>query len=133
MKKQLLTIAMLASSLIVFAQTNGFATPTPQTARIGQSQAKAPLGDLSKFRVIADDSLKIAKTGNLKASEKRITDMESAWNVSANKLKKLNTVSWRKLDLALDRVLFELRADKPDKALCVKALEDMLAVIDSLK
>ena len=133
MKKQVLTIAILASSLTVLAQTNTFATPASQTTRISQAQAKAPLGDLSKFRVITDDSLKIAKSGDLKASEKRITDMESAWDVSANKLKKLNTVSWRKLDLALDRVLFELRADKPDKALCVKALEDMLAVIDSLK
>ncbi len=133
MKKQLLTVAILASSFTVLAQTSTTATPASPTTVVGQAQAKAPLGDLSKFRVIANDSLKIAKTGDLKASEKRITDMEKAWDVSANKLKKLNTASWRKLDLALDRVLFELRADKPDKTLCVKALEDMLTVIDALK
>ena len=130
MKKQLLTIAILVSSPLLFAHASRPATPVPA---IVKAQAKAPLGDLSKFRVITVDTLKIAKTGDLKAAEKRITDMETAWDVSTNELQALDKINWRKLDLALDHVLFELRADKPTAALCAKTLKDMLKVIDSLK
>jgi hypothetical protein len=131
MKKQLLTIAILASSPLLFAHASRPATPVPYG--VIQARAKAPLGDLSKFRIITVDTLQIAKSGDLKAAEKRITDMETAWDTSANKLQALDKVNWRKLDLALDHVLFELRADKPSTALCTKTLEDMLKVIDSLK
>ncbi len=128
MKSQLLTVLILAASSFALASST---TATPPASV--QVQAKTPLGDLSKFRVIAVDTLKIAKTGDLKAAEKRITDFETAWDVAAKKMKAMNPKSWRTLDLALDRVLFELRADKPTVALCTKTLEDILVVMDTLK
>ena len=134
MKKQLLTIAILAQSPVMFVHATSNQPHESRRMQPAQRVAtKAPLGDLSKFRVILADTLAIAKTGNLKAAEKRVTDLETAWDVSANKLKALNPRPWGKLDLALDTVLFELRADKPETKLCTKALQDMLDMIDSMK
>ncbi len=127
--KKVLTTLLIVISPAFLATANGL----PRQFNLVTVAQKAPLGDLSTFRVIATDSLKIAKTGNIKAAEKRITDMETAWDVSANKLKTKNTVSWRKLDLALDRVLFELRAAKPTPKLCVAALQDMVTLMDTMK
>ena len=136
MKKHLLTIAILTLSPLIFVHAG---SNQPHESRrmqpAGQiaAKAKAPLGDLGPYRTILADTLAIVKTGKLKAAEKRITDLETAWDVSANKLKALNPKPWGRLDLALDTVLFELRADKPDAKLCTKALQDMLDMIDSMK
>jgi hypothetical protein len=48
-------------------------------------------------------------------------------------LKKKDKVRWNTMDLALDRVLKELRASKPNAASSTTAVQDLLTMIESLK
>ncbi len=128
MKKQLSALLLAVTSL-TFVQGQAFAAT--KTTKPAAAAAKAPLGDISKFRTITADTLAFAKAGDLKKAEKRITDMETKWDVYANKLKNKDKVRWTQLDLALDRVLRELRASKPNATTAVPAIQDQLTMIDS--
>ena len=130
MKKQLSTVLLVVSSLTV-AQGSAIAATKTTKPAAATAKVKAPLGDISKFRTIAADTLAFAKAGDLKKAEKRITDMETKWDVYANKLKSKDKVRWTQLDLALDRVLKELRASKPNATTAVPALQEMLAMINT--
>ena len=130
MKKQLSAILLVVTSF-AFAQGSAFAATKSTKPAAATAKVKAPLGDISKFRTITADTLAFAKAGDLKKAEKRITDMEAKWDVYANKLKNKDKARWTQLDLALDRVLKELRAAKPSATTAVPAVQDMLTMIDS--
>lgn len=129
MKKRLVAIVLILSPLS-FAAAAAFAASTPKKA-VTATKSTKPLGDISKFRTIAADTLAFAKAGDVKKAEKRITDMETKWDAYANPLQKKDKAAWTKLDLALDRVLKELRAPKPNAATSATAVQDMLTMIDS--
>lgn len=130
MKKQLSALLLVVTSFTL-VQSSAFAATKATKPAAAAAKVKAPLGDISKFRTITADTLAFAKTGDLKKAEKRITDMETKWDVYANKLQKKDKARWTQLDLALDRVLKELRASKPNAASAVPAIQDMLTMIDS--
>ena len=131
MKRKLAAFIIIISPL-TFAGPAAFSATSPKKPARA-TKAKPPLGDISKFRTITADTLAFAKAGDLKKAEKRITDMETKWDAYANPLQAKNKADWTKLDLALDRVLKELRASKPNAATSTSALQDMLTMIDSFK
>ena len=131
MKRTALAIlAIVGLGLPTFtASTSLAATAKTKPAAAAKKQ---PLGDISKFRTITADTLGYAQTGDLKKAEKRVTDMETKWDAYEIALKKKDSAKWTELDLALDRVLKQLRASKPNAATSVPAIQDMLKLIDSM-
>jgi hypothetical protein len=93
----------------------------------------APLGDLTAFKTISTDTLKIVQGGDLAAAKTRITDLESAWDEAAPALRKVNGDSWDKLDKTIDTSLKALRAGAPDAKVSGDALTAMIAVMDELQ
>jgi hypothetical protein len=128
-KKQLAALTIFLSPLTMFG-TGAFAASTPKGAATA-TKAKSPLGDISKFRTITADTLAFVKAGDMKKAEKRITDMETKWDAYENPLKAKNKADWTLLDGALDKVLKQLRASKPNPATSATALQDLLTLIDS--
>jgi hypothetical protein len=128
-----ITLAVAALGVSSLGATGALAASKPSTVvTTAVAAKKKPLGDISAFRTITADTLAFAKKGDTKKAEKRITDMEKKWDAYANALQKRDKTQWTKLDLALDRVLKELRASKPNAATSATALQDMLALIDSM-
>ena len=101
------------------------AAPAPAAVAI-----TVPLGDLKPFRVIADDALKIVKTGDLAAAKTRIKDLEVAWDKSAKTLKAANLDKWNVIDKAVDSVLKKLRAASPAADGSALALRALIGIID---
>ena len=91
------------------------------------------LGDLSSFKTISADTLKIVAGGDLAAAKTRITDLETAWDESADKLKAVNADSWDKLDKLIDTSLKALRAATPDAKTSADALRALNAAFDELQ
>ncbi len=129
MKKWLLAAILTVSPLC-------WATPStsaghPPTVLV--KAARAPLGDLSKFKSIALDTLTLVKAKKLSAATARVKALETLWDTSAAKLQAMNQPAWGKLDVLMDSVLGELRIDKPQASACAKALETLITTMDSMK
>jgi hypothetical protein len=93
----------------------------------------APLGDLSTFRAIAMDTLRIVNAGDLGAAKKRIKDLEISWDQAEPKLKPRAPSQWEAVDVAIDRALKEVRAWSGTKAGSAEALQALISTIDSMK
>ena len=110
------------------------AATTAGAAGIGQRPGSSTaLGDLSPFREIATNTLRIVNTGDFGAAKKRIKDLEISWDKAEPKMKPLAPLEWQALDVAIDRALKEVRAWSATKEAGSSALQALVATIDSTK
>ncbi len=98
-------------------------------AVVGQTYA-TPLGDLSQFKIITQDTLDKLNAGNQSGATTRIGDLEYAWDANQARLKAKDTNTWTMIDGKIDTVLRELRAVHPNPATEKTALQ---ALLDMLK
>lgn len=97
-------------------------------AQDGQTYA-TPLGDLSQFKVITQDTLDKLNSGDQSGATTRISDLEYAWDTSEAVLKPRDTATWTIIDGKIDTVLRELRAVHPNVASEKSALDALLGVL----
>jgi uncharacterized protein HemX len=103
-------------------------------AQLGKQAAASvtpgrPLGDLSKFRTVAQDMLSLVRAGDWNGAKSRAADLESAWDDGQARMQPMNPDEWTQMDNAIDVVLKKTRASSPDAA---AVLEALLGVTDSL-
>ena len=92
--------------------------------------ATGALGDLSSFRAIATDAVKVVKTGDFAAAKAKIKELEAAWDHSAKALKTANLDKWTVIDKALDTAFKSVRAASPKPDSSAAALQAVIAAID---
>lgn len=103
----------------------GVATDTTAAPVSAQS-----LGDLSGFKAISGDTLKLVSAGKLPEAKTRIKDLETAWDDAHNKLQALNTDKWTVIDAALDKALKQLRSEAPTVAASTDAMNALVKAIN---
>ena len=99
---------------------------------ITSSSPASPLGDLSGFRKIAEDTLTLVRAGNLSEAKSRVGDLEYDWDNAESHLKTMNPEKWTEVDKAIDKALRKLRAVSQDPAACIASLESLINIIDTL-
>ena len=104
---------------------------SPAKAPVSASTTK-PLGDLSAFRKIAEDMLRLVRAGDLSGAKSRASDLETGWDSAQARLRQMNSEQWTLMDNAVDDVLKKVRSTPPDRASIAASLESLIAVIDSL-
>ena len=92
----------------------------------------SPLGDLSGFRQIAQDTLGLVRKGDLPAAKSRITDLESAWDKAENQLRPMDSEKWTSADKSIDKALRALRSGRTDAGACGTSLETLIATFHAL-
>jgi hypothetical protein len=130
MKQLLLATALIALPVAVFSGVEHYVIGPAPTAQVAApTQSATTLGDTSGFAAIVTDTQKIAASGDLKAAEKRITDLETAWDDAARALRSQAPVLWGNVDASADAAFSALRAKTPDAARVDTALNDLLATL----
>ena len=83
-----------------------------QPAVAGQSPPAqvSPLGDVSTFRTITQDTLSLLTAGDQSGATTRITDLETEWDNAQARLKAKNSAEWTRIDDKIDAVLRALAA-----------------------
>lgn len=119
------TVALAAVLLSPLAAAPA-ATAAPGELRLAMSQ----LGDLTPYRAIAADTLKIVDAGNLPAAKVRIKDLETAWDDAETTMKPKDRGTWTTIDKSIDAALNALRADTPKQADCAATLKALVAKMD---
>lgn len=118
MRQALLALMLIVAPVLVFAGFTKYQS--------GASAAEAVLGDLSVLKTIVVDVQTIAKSGDLVAAKKRITDFETEWDDAEKKMRPMNKVAWGNVDEAADNALSALRADQPQSG----KVSDTLAALE---
>jgi hypothetical protein len=108
-------------------------TATPgspyQSGGAGSAPSASPLGDLSAFRTITQDTLDKLNGGDQKGATTRIRDLETEWDKAETRLKPKSPDEWTKIDAKIDAALRQLRAVNPNPATEKTALQDLLDVL----
>jgi hypothetical protein len=115
------------------AGTSGGQPVAGAAANAQTPRAVTPLGDLSTYRSVAVDTLRIVSSGDFPAAKKRIKDLELSWDQAEPKLKPLAPQKWETVDVAIDRALKEVRAWSATQAGSREALQALISTIDSMK
>lgn len=92
----------------------------------------APLGDLTAFKAIADDMLKLVRSGDLSGAKSRADDLETAWDNNQARLRPMNEQKWTLMDGAIDDVLTKVRAVQPNAGASGASLESFINIMDNL-
>jgi uncharacterized membrane-anchored protein len=124
---------VLALSALVITAGSGYYwrhTELQHQAKISTSST-SPLGDLSSFRKIAEDTLSFVREGNLSAATSRVKDLEVGWDNAEARLKPMNPSQWSSVDKRIDNVLTQLRAKHQDPAACKTSLELLILTLDA--
>jgi len=121
-------------AVLVIVSGSGYYWRSTQLAKLRTVTAASasPLGDLSAFRKITQDTLGLVHSGDLAGAQTRITDLESAWDSGQAQLKPMNSDKWTVLDTSVDHVLRSLHAAQPDAKVCATALQSLLDSINTL-
>jgi uncharacterized membrane-anchored protein len=91
-----------------------------------------PLGDLSAFRKIAEDMLRLVHAGDRSGAKSRASDLETAWDNAQARLRPMNPEKWTLMDKAVDDVLKKVRSTQQSGAESSASLESLIAVINAL-
>lgn len=104
--------------------------PTASSASSNSSTQPAapasPLGDMTAFITITQDTASLLNAGKQSEATARITDLESAWDNAAATLTRRNPDAWHAVDDKIDAVLRELRSTSPNVTTEQTALQALL-------
>jgi len=103
------------------------AAPTAPGAAL--AAAPSPLGDLSTFRTITQDTLGLLTAGDQSGATNRVDDLETEWDNAEARLKPKDKAAWTAIDGKIDTVLRDLRATSPKPADEKAALTALLAAL----
>jgi hypothetical protein len=107
------------SDIVPVAQNGPGASPAPHS----------PLGDLSAFRVITQDTLRLLNSGDQPGATARVDDLEIGWDNAEARLRPRDRNAWTTVDGKIDKVLRELRATSPHPDTEKAALNALLGVL----
>jgi hypothetical protein len=98
-------------------------------AQASGTARSSPLGDLSEFRAITQDTLAKPDAHDQSGATTSVDDLETAWDKAQARLEPRDTTARTEIDDKIDTVLRALRATSPDPATEKPALTALLTAL----
>ena len=105
------------------------ASPVIATLSPGEAPSHFLPAEITKFRIIAQDTLSRVQAGDQAAATARIKDLETAWDDDEATLRPMDETAWTVLDGRIDNVLKAVRASKPDPATETQTLTALMTAL----
>ncbi len=104
--------------------------PTISNESPNKAVPVTPLGNLSEFKKITQDTKDLVLANNIEGAKNRVSDLEHEWDIAQAKLKPMDGKKWAEIDDAIDKVLRQLRSVNPAQKDCESSLDALLKVLD---
>ena len=104
--------------------------PTISNESPNKDVSVTPLGNLSEFKKITQDTKDLVLANNIEGAKNRVSDLEHEWDIAQAKLKPMDGKKWAEIDDAIDKVLRQLRSVNPAQKDCESSLDALLKVLD---
>ncbi len=88
-----------------------------------------PAASITGYRTIVKDTQGMVDSGDQAGAQKRITDLETAWDDDQGTLQKKDCQAWTYVDTQIDDVLTSVRASSPDQATEDQAMSALLTTL----
>jgi uncharacterized membrane-anchored protein len=113
-------------------ETPATIAPLTQSEKSGTTTPRplSPLGDLTQFRTITQDTLDRLEKGDQSGATTRIGDLEYEWDNAESRLRPKDRAAWTLIDGKIDTVLRQLRAVHPNSTGEEAALTALLGVLE---
>jgi Ca2+/Na+ antiporter len=106
-------------------------TPVVKPTEVPKPIVKTyPLGDVSSFKTITQDTLNLVLASKPADAKERIGDLEYEWDNAEAKLKRMDGAKWTEVDDAIDAALRQVRAVKPDAKKSEASLKALLVTLN---
>ena len=104
--------------------------PTISNESPNKAVPVTPLGNLSEFKKITQDTKDLVLANNIEGAKNRVSDLEHEWDIAQAKLKPMDGKKWAEIDDAIDKVLRQLRSVNPAQKDCESSLDALLKLLD---
>lgn len=108
---------------------NAGTAPLTQTEAQTAAKANFPAANLTDLRTITSDTLTLVQSGDTAGAAARATDLETAWDDSADALTAADCQAWTFIDKQIDPVLSSVRSSTPNPTAEKKALDELLTTL----
>jgi len=125
-------LALLIGAVPV-ALNQAWADETTPPSGMDDGEQQGPLGDLSDYGKLAEESLDALGAGDFTAARAKADEMQSKWRAAAPQLKRKSPEDWKAADAAVEQVVKELHAKTPDKDRSMDALNTLLSTLNDIQ
>ncbi|CDF84845.1 hypothetical protein ACA097_23615 [Pseudomonas sp. QL9] len=127
--------ALLALLLGAVPVTHNLAWGDESTPPSGMDEGdqQGPLGDLSDYGKLAEESLDAVGTGDFATARAKVDEMQGKWHAAAPQLKRKSPEDWKAANAAVEQVVKELHAKTPDKDRSLDALNTLLSTFNDIQ
>jgi len=124
--KTMLAIVVMSSTVPLLVSCSDSATPTPK----GGAAAATYNHDMTAYKKIAEDALKLAKEGKLAEAYPKTKELEKSFDGGTEDMKKADARLWTEIDTQMDAAI---DANNPNKGgTQEKATAELQKFIDML-
>jgi hypothetical protein len=127
---QFVVVASLCAEASVWAAGPGAESSSSAVAASAPASQPVASVELSELRAIAADCLTLVRVGKISPARRHVKYLEAEWDELEPHLRSSDRERSRTLDHAVERVVSELRAVRPNAMASEAALRGLLEAID---